>query len=547
MWQSRLKFLTLYRSHGWSLALVVGVSLVASALYFPFAALLRRLFDSILLRGDLPSVWWTTAGLFAIQVLLLAAETIARRGAQQLAETVSAQARQRAMEVIYNWPQDAYLAADLSRVELTLTHDSQELTLLTQSLWGTAVPSLLAGLVTLLLLARLEWRYALALGVLIPLLLVLHRARVRDIWFRQERARQALEDYARGVRFALAAFTLARQLAARDRELDRNSARIRTLEQARLSFGALERRQHVEQSLLLFAATLAILLLGGIATVQGELQRGDMMVFYLLAALFSSQARAAVSAVPEIRRGLRAYAALDGILAAAPTEPYVGTLAPEPLESLEIRDVSFSYDGPAVFENVNFRLPRGGILAITGPNGSGKSTLVSLLLGLYLPRFGNLLWNGHPYSTLDIHGIRRRIALVPQHPFFFASSIRENLLYGRPGTTPEAIAQALDLSGFASIAAQLPMGLDTPLGENGSGLSGGEKQKLSLARALLGKPDLLILDEPFNHLDRNSSLALASRLRQLPTRPAVLLITHQAEFLSLADALYSLGGRFHST
>jgi ABC-type bacteriocin/lantibiotic exporter with double-glycine peptidase domain len=183
---------------------------------------------------------------------------------------------------------------------------------------------------------------------------------------------------------------------------------------------------------------------------------------------------------------------------------------------------------------------RGETIAITGPNGSGKTSLLLLLLGLDYPGEGGAFVDGVPYEELDIVELRRHFGVILQHPMLSDGTIRDNITYGEPAATDEQVAQAASLSTADEFIRRLPDGYETRIGEGGVQLSGGEQQRLAIARALVRRPSFLLLDEPTNHLDPDAVSRLANNLKQLCDRPAVVLVTHDQRILNLAGRTYVL-------
>jgi ABC-type multidrug transport system fused ATPase/permease subunit len=179
-------------------------------------------------------------------------------------------------------------------------------------------------------------------------------------------------------------------------------------------------------------------------------------------------------------------------------------------------------------------------VAVVGPNGAGKSTLVYLLLGFYRPQQGQVLATGVPFDEIDIRALRRSIGIVSQHPEFFAGTVRENIAYGSPGATRKEIEEAARAALAEEIIATLPEGYDTEIGDRGMRLSGGEGQRLAIARALLGRPRMLILDEPTNHLDTQAIGRLMRELARWHERPTLLTISHDPAVLEFAEVVYRL-------
>jgi len=189
----------------------------------------------------------------------------------------------------------------------------------------------------------------------------------------------------------------------------------------------------------------------------------------------------------------------------------------------------------AVVTGVSLALTSGEIVAIIGPNGAGKTTLVSLMLGFYRPQQGYLTADGARYDALDLRNLRRRIGVVMQDPIMVPGTVRDNLLYGQPDCEWAEVLDACRRTGVDRVVANWPLGYDTPIGEDGELLSGGQRQRLSIARALLGRPALLILDEPLNHLDEPDGTAFFRRLGANGHAPAILLISHRPDVLAAAD------------
>jgi ATP-binding cassette subfamily B protein len=208
-----------------------------------------------------------------------------------------------------------------------------------------------------------------------------------------------------------------------------------------------------------------------------------------------------------------------------------------------MQDAWFRYREEApVLCGAAFEIRRGEQIALIGANGAGKSTIAHLIAGLYRPTRGGLFVNGVAYEEVDIRSLRARMAILPQNPFLFPGTIRDNLTYGPAAFGDAEVRQALEWSGASAFVADLAEGLDAEIGEHGILLSGGQRQKLVLARALLRQPDFLIFDEPTNHLDEDAITALLYNLARLPCRPAVLMISHDPVALRHASRAWRLEG-----
>lgn len=214
------------------------------------------------------------------------------------------------------------------------------------------------------------------------------------------------------------------------------------------------------------------------------------------------------------------------------------------ITSLEFRDVSFGYSGAGThaLQNISFRAHSGETIAFVGPSGSGKTSLVKLLVGLYESKEGSVLYNGIAEKELNLNKLRAQFGFVTQDTQLFAGSIRENLLFVNPNATEEECLDALRKSAAGPLLERADRGLDTVIGEGGVKVSGGEKQRLSIARALLRRPSILIFDEATSSLDSITEEEITKTIRDVSTgrERITILIAHRLSTIMHADRIYVL-------
>ncbi|SMC21471.1 ATP-binding cassette, subfamily C, LapB [Andreprevotia lacus DSM 23236] len=205
--------------------------------------------------------------------------------------------------------------------------------------------------------------------------------------------------------------------------------------------------------------------------------------------------------------------------------------------AIEFKHVSFSYGGQPVLKDVSFRINPGERVGVIGRIGSGKSTLEKLILGLYQPEEGAVLIDGVDTRQIDPADLRRAIGYVPQDPILFYGSLRENIVIGAPHADDAMVLAAADNAGVNEFADVHPHGFDMMIGERGESLSGGQRQTVAIARALLNDPAMLLLDEPTSSMDHMSEERLKGRMRALIPGKTLLLVTHRTSMLDLVDRL----------
>lgn len=241
---------------------------------------------------------------------------------------------------------------------------------------------------------------------------------------------------------------------------------------------------------------------------------------------------------------MEAVAAAEAILALLETKPPpapAGTRdLPGPVRAVRFEQVWFGHGAAPILRGVDLALARGRCVAIVGASGAGKTTLADLLLGFLAPDSGRVTVDGLDLADIRPESWRARIAWLPQRPTLFHGTIRDNIRLGRPDADAAAIRQAVARAGAAGLIAGLPQGYDTVVGDRGQGLSGGEIQRIALARAFLRGADLLVLDEPATGLDAANAALIADSVRALCADCAVLVIAHDTPSVRGADAVFRL-------
>jgi ATP-binding cassette subfamily B protein len=233
------------------------------------------------------------------------------------------------------------------------------------------------------------------------------------------------------------------------------------------------------------------------------------------------------------------------------TQPRVRE-APEPVRPARLRgeiefdDVRFTYPGTEreVLAGVSFHVQAGETVALVGPTGSGKTTIVQLLARAYDPTSGEIRVDGIPLPRLELSALRRAIRMAPQDAFLFSESIADNIALGwtGDGAAAESIEEALDIAQLSETVAELPKGVETRLGERGINLSGGQRQRATLARAIVGDPAILILDDTLSAVDTRTERAILAGLRRVLAGRTAFIISHRVTAVMNADVILVLDG-----
>ena len=281
---------------------------------------------------------------------------------------------------------------------------------------------------------------------------------------------------------------------------------------------------------------------GGQAVMNGTMELGELVLFFLLLSLFS----APVSKLHQLNQmALSSRAAADRVfeILDSEDEPHseAGEALPEPvLGDVRLENVSFSYGAQPTLQDVTLHAKPGETIALVGPTGAGKSTIVSLLCRFYEYDSGSITIDGHELNQTRKRSLRSALGYVTQEAFLFNGSVRENLLLAKPEADETELWKALESARASGLVRDLPDGLDTNVGERGVKLSGGEKQRLSIARALLKDPPILLLDEATASVDSETERLIQEALDALMADRSAFVIAHRLSTIRNADRIYVL-------
>jgi ATP-binding cassette subfamily B protein len=297
---------------------------------------------------------------------------------------------------------------------------------------------------------------------------------------------------------------------------------------------------------LVFSAIALILWVGGHDVLAGTISAGELSAFIFYAVIVASAMGTISEVIGDVQRAAGATERLVELLATPSSlvQAENPIALPRPvIGELQMRDVVFAYPSRAdvpVFDKFNLHIKPGEKIALVGPSGAGKTTVFQLLQRFYDPQAGEILLDGINIRHTDIHQLRAHIALVPQDPVIFASSVRDNLRYGRPDASDHEVIAACKAAFAMEFIEQLPEGLDSFLGERGARLSGGQKQRIAIARAILADRPLLLLDEATSALDSNSEQQVQQALERLMENRTTIMIAHRLSTVINADKILVL-------
>ncbi len=283
-----------------------------------------------------------------------------------------------------------------------------------------------------------------------------------------------------------------------------------------------------------------VLLIGGKMVLNGDLSIGELTAFLLFLTSFFAPIQSLVQLYNQYQQGSASIEKLRELLSTEPSVPEKENAVEikKVIGHIELKSINFSYEkNKPILKDVSLVVEPGEVIALVGPTGAGKSTIAKLISRFYDPDEGELLVDGYDLRDVQIESLRKQIAVVPQEPFLFNGSIKENVIFARPFANEKDIEEACDAVGLTGLISRLPNGIDSAIHERGASLSAGERQLLALARAFLCQPRLLILDEATSNLDLLSESSIERALDNLLEGRTSIIVAHRIATAMKADRI----------
>lgn len=424
------------------------------------------------------------------------------------------------------------VTSDTERLQGFITQGFQDMVIAIVTIIGIGVALFL-----------MNWQLALLALIPTPLMAVgtvVYTRRIHwvfhRIWRRISSLNSLLADTIPGVK-------VVKAFAQEHREIARFDERNTDLRQTRME--AIRMRSYYLPTIA-FVTSIGSLILwwfGGNKVLGGNLSLGELQAFISYMMMFYQPVRELCTMSEQLESAAttaeRVFEILDTEQEVVDAEDAVdpGVIR----GAVEFRRVSFTYDGSArILDDISFAVEPGEMIGIVGPSGAGKSTLVNLISRFYDTSDGQILIDGVPIHQFQQHKLRAQIGVVLQEPLLFQGSIAENIAYGKPGASREEIIAAARAANAHKFIMHFPDGYDTEVGERGGRLSGGERQRISIARALIGKPRILILDEATSSVDTETEYEIQEALERLVADRTTFAIAHRLSTLKNADRLLVL-------
>nr|WP_296764915.1 ABC transporter ATP-binding protein [Rhodococcus sp. (in: high G+C Gram-positive bacteria)] len=542
---SLARFLPFLAPYRWHFAASIGISLVATLTGLAIPLVMQGVIDGPITDGDFAGVWWPAALVLLLGTIDALGIWVRRYLVSGPSSQFEISARATVFEKLQRLSVSAHEGWESGQLLSRAIADLSSLRRFVAFVGPFIIINTVTLIVGLGVLFVQSWQLGLVMLVTsVPLVIIcarfetLYRVVARDAQDQAGDVTTTVEESIQGIR-VLKAFGRSAHLG---RKFLREAARLRGTEMTKVRYLA------ILWSLIVGIPPIGIgvmLAFGAYSIVQGTMTAGMLVAAMAIVAFLLWPIESFGFLLAELNNARTAADRYWEIMDTPETitEPANPVALPRHVRGeLAFRAVGFTFPdaAEALLTDVDFRIEPGDTVALVGVTGSGKTALTNLVPRLFDVSAGSVTIDGIDIRTLSLGDLRSVVSVAFEDPVLFSASVRENIALGRPGASDADVEEALGIAHAGDFVETLPWGLDTRIGEQGMSLSGGQRQRLALARAVLGKPRILVLDDPLSALDVNTEALVQEDLRRVLAQSTTLLVAHRPSTAALADRVLFL-------
>jgi len=516
--------------------------LFASLLAFPQPLITRYIVDDVILKRQLGLL----AGAIALLIVLILAEKLVKVLEDftfaRFEQGITLDIQQRLFDRVLHFPKSFFDEIQTGYLMSRLSDDAEGL----RWFFSSTVVYVLSNLIRFAggvgFLFYLEWRLAVIILVIFPGILFAMNYFARKVHVLSHRSMEQEAHISSRMQEALSSTPLIKSFASEDRTQNRLVSELKKAFQISLEQTAVSSLADTAISILPAVSRGIALALGAYWVIKEEWTLGSLLAFQGYLGYVFGPAQFLATANLQLQKALAALQRIWALFRILPEENSRTGIKVDHLKGeIEFREVSFSYNGREnVLDRLSFEIRPGEHLAVAGQSGVGKTTLLSLILCFYRPTSGEIYFDSRPASDLQVTSLRKKIGYVSQNTLLLSGTIMDNLRYGNPEAGEEEMIQASRAAELHDFIMGLPSGYHTEIGEKGIRLSEGQKQRLSIARALVKVPDVLVLDEPTSSLDGKTEGSILRSLPAFVKDKTLLVVSNKLSTLKYCDRVLLL-------
>ncbi len=526
----------------------------------------KTIIDETLPNGDSNQLAWLSLAVVGAAVVAMVASLLERLWSARIGEGLIYDLRVALFDHVQRMPIQFFTRSQTGALVSRLNNDVIGAQRAVTGTLGTVASNVVTLVTTLVAMIALDWRVTIISVLLLPVFLIpakrvgkrLQKYTRRGMELNAEMNAQMTE------RFGVAGALLVKLFGRHTEETDTFSGRAGGVRDVGVKSALLTRVFMASMTLVGAIGVAAVYFIGGRQVISGAITAGSLVALATLVVRIYEPLVSLTNARVDVMSAFVSFERVFEVLDAP--NPIVDPDDPVALDAVrgdvQLRDVTFAYPSgsessvesletgpverelpggpPIVLHDVSIDIPAGSTVALVGPSGAGKSTVASLIPRLYDVVSGSVTVDGHDVREVSLADLRRNIGVVAQDPHLFHATVRENLLYARPDATDDELRDACAAARILDVVQALPDGFDTMVGERGYRLSGGEKQRLAIARMLLKDPCVVVLDEATSSLDAENEQAIQQALAQALEGRTAVVIAHRLSTITGADSIVVL-------
>lgn len=533
------RFISYYRPYRKLFAADMTASLVISLISLVYPVVTRTMLNDLIPNRKYNMIVVSGAILLSLYILKMLLNYFIQYYGHVMGVGMQAHMRTDMFNKLESLPFSFYDNNETGKIMSRMTNDLMDISELAHHGPENLIISSITIVASFAYLATINIWLTLIVFSCVPFLFLISGSLRRQMRSAFKRSRQSIATINSSLENSISGIRITKAFTNSEKEKEKFESGNREFVEARRDSYRAMGKFHAGNTFVTEIFNVVVLIAGGLFLYSGKIQFGDYSAFIVSVNMFISPVLTLINFTEQYQNGVTGFERFIEIMDAEPEKD-----SPEATDigvaegHIEFRDVSSTYDGTVkVLDRINLDIKKGETYALVGPSGGGKTTICHLIPHFYEVSGGQILIDGRDIRTLTMASVRRNIGIVQQDIYLFNSTIKENILYGRPGATDEEVIEAAKRANIHDYITSLEKGYDTEIGERGVKLSGGQKQRLSIARVFLKDPPILILDEATSALDNTTEIYIQQSLDELCRGRTTLVVAHRLSTIKNADEI----------